>query len=132
MDRDAGLMTAGHGTPYDGGAMNKYHVFLVSNKTGLVRAEPDATGGRTVNAISLAERPTCLAAVPSLPRRIYVGTENGVFRSDDGGLSWRPVGMSGCIVKALTVSPQRPTPLRVEGARRDRAIPSVRFVSSRK
>jgi len=88
--------------------MDKHRLFLATNENGIVRAELDADGAWRVNNVSPAERPTCLAAASSHPRRIYAGTWNGVLRSDDGGLTWQPGGMSGCIVKALAVSPQRP------------------------
>jgi hypothetical protein len=50
-------------------------------------------------------RATCLASDPGQPRRVYAGTQNGVLRSDDGGLTWHRSGMDGHIVKALAVSP---------------------------
>lgn len=35
---------------------------------------------------------TCLAADPTAPGRVYCGTERGLWRSDDGGGSWRRIG----------------------------------------
>lgn len=51
-------------------------------------------------------RPTCLAADPRTPGRAWCGTERGgVFRSDDGGASWRPVGLRDQRVTALAGGP---------------------------
>lgn len=50
----------------------------------------------------------CLAVDPHDPARVYCGTfTEGVFRSDDGGESWRPVGaaLPHQAVTALAVSP---------------------------
>jgi hypothetical protein len=52
------------------------------------------------------DRPTCLAADPLVPERAWCGTQRaGVFRSDDGGTSWLPVGLAGRLVMAVTASP---------------------------
>jgi len=37
---------------------------------------------------------TCAAADPSQPGRVYCGTEEGLWRSDDAGRSWHPIGQS--------------------------------------
>ena len=53
--------------------------------------------GRDVRAVAVA---------PSDPLTVYVGTEKGgVFRSRDGGKTWRQAGLGGEIVRVLTVSP---------------------------
>jgi photosystem II stability/assembly factor-like uncharacterized protein len=56
--------------------------------------------------LSLADQDIrCLAADPMRPRIVYAGTQGaGVFRSDDGGLTWQPSGLAGHIVKSLAVS----------------------------
>jgi photosystem II stability/assembly factor-like uncharacterized protein len=52
-------------------------------------------------------RPTLQEDVRALAddaTRLFAGTQgHGVFRSDDGGLTWRPAGLPGLIVKALVV-----------------------------
>jgi hypothetical protein len=51
-------------------------------------------------------RPTCLAADPWVPGRAWCGTDrHGVFRSDDGGASWRPVGLPNRRLMSLAASP---------------------------
>jgi photosystem II stability/assembly factor-like uncharacterized protein len=51
-------------------------------------------------------RPTCLAADPHVPGRAWCGTDrHGVFRSDDGGASWRPVGLRDRRLMSLASSP---------------------------
>ena len=47
----------------------------------------------------------CLAADPAHPQIVYAGTQGqGVLRSDDGGFSWQPAGLTGRIIKSLAVS----------------------------
>lgn len=56
-----------------------------------------------------ARRPACLAADPRPGGPVWCGTEDdGLFRSDDGGRSWRTAGLSGEHVTAVSVSPSRP------------------------
>lgn len=51
-------------------------------------------------------RPTCLASDPWVAGRAWCGTEaGGVLRADDGGLSWRSVGLAGEHVTAVAGSP---------------------------
>jgi photosystem II stability/assembly factor-like uncharacterized protein len=58
-----------------------------------------ATGGRD------AARPTCLAADPSRAGRAWCGTSNGVFRSEDAGMSWVGAGLEGEEITAIAASP---------------------------
>ena len=52
------------------------------------------------------DRPTCLAADPLVPERAWCGTHRaGVFRTDDGGRSWRSVGLAGRLIMAIAASP---------------------------
>jgi len=54
-------------------------------------------------------RPTCLGADPLSPGRAWCGTEaDGVWRSDDGGRSWRAVGLEGEEITAVAASPVEP------------------------
>src|SRR5919109_3284984 len=51
-------------------------------------------------------RPSCLAADPFMAGRAWCGTaRDGVFRSDDGGVSWRPSGLRARRVTAVAASP---------------------------
>jgi hypothetical protein len=46
----------------------------------------------------------CLAANPLHPGVVYAGTQGrGVLRYDDRGVTWRPCGLDGHIIKALAV-----------------------------
>lgn len=78
-------------------------VFTVDPGRGRMR--PD--GGR--NGGSEERRPTCLSADPAVPRRAWCGTAGGgLFRTDDRGRSWRPVGLEDENVTAVAVSPSAP------------------------
>ena len=51
-------------------------------------------------------RPTCLAADPLASGRAWCGTEaDGMWRSDEGGRSWRGVGLEAEEVTAVAASP---------------------------
>jgi len=66
----------------------------------------DVERGTSASAQGIDDRPTCLAADPLVPGRVWCGTHrNGVFRSDDGGHSWQSAGLSGRLVMAVTASP---------------------------
>jgi photosystem II stability/assembly factor-like uncharacterized protein len=68
---------------------------------------------------------------PSNPDRVHLGMlDNGYFRSDDGGVSFRNVraGISNN-VKCLSLSPENPRRLYAVGASRDRWESSQVFVS---
>jgi photosystem II stability/assembly factor-like uncharacterized protein len=46
---------------------------------------------------------------PSAPTHVYVGTENGAFKSTDAGESWRALrGLGGTGVLALAIDPEHP------------------------
>jgi photosystem II stability/assembly factor-like uncharacterized protein len=50
-----------------------------------------------------------LAFADSAPSVVYAGLDRrGVFRSADGGRSWRPSGLSGTTVLSLAVDPRQP------------------------
>lgn len=60
----------------------------------------------SASARGLDDRPTCLSADPHVPGRAWCGTQRrGVFRSDDGGESWRPVGVEGRLIMSVSASP---------------------------
>jgi photosystem II stability/assembly factor-like uncharacterized protein len=69
----------------------------------------DAERGTSVPARGITDRPTCLAAHPLVPGRAWCGTHHGgVFRSDDGGRSWTPVGLEGRLIMAVAASAADP------------------------
>ena len=56
----------------------------------------DVERGTSASTQGISGRPTCLAADPLVRGRAWCGTHHaGVFRSDDGGRSWQPVGLAG-------------------------------------
>ncbi len=75
--------------------------------TGRTVLSIDTLDGTVVEGEGLeAGRPTCLAADRWVAGRAWCGTAGGgVFRSDDGGRSWRAAGLSGEEITAITPSP---------------------------
>jgi photosystem II stability/assembly factor-like uncharacterized protein len=66
----------------------------------------DAERGTSTPARGIGDRPTCLAADESVPGRAWCGTQRGgVFRSDDGGRSWQPIGLAGRLIMTVASSP---------------------------
>ena len=61
-------------------------------------------GGKTIAAIDLGTHAACLAADPFEPDVAWCGGEDGVLRSDDGGVSWRASGLNGDSVTSLAAS----------------------------
>jgi photosystem II stability/assembly factor-like uncharacterized protein len=55
--------------------------------------------------------PEALALHPSIPGTLFVGTEEGVFRSVNGARTWSQTGLSGTVVLALSIDPSSPTTL---------------------
>jgi hypothetical protein len=80
-------------------------IFLTAYGNGIARAQSDAEGEWVVEHWVGTHPVTCLGADPSDRRTVYAGTRAGVLRSDDAGLTWRPSGMDGQVVKAVAVSP---------------------------
>jgi photosystem II stability/assembly factor-like uncharacterized protein len=66
----------------------------------------DIERSTSVSARGISDRPTCLAADALVVGRAWCGTHrDGVFRTDDGGRSWRPVGLAGRLIMAIAASP---------------------------
>jgi hypothetical protein len=66
----------------------------------------DVERGTSAFADGIGDRPTCLAADPPVPGRVWCGTEHGgVFRSDDGGMFWQPVGLANRLIMSVATSP---------------------------
>ena len=66
----------------------------------------DIERGASAPARGIGGRPTCLAVDALVHGRAWCGThKGGVFRSDDGGRSWQPVGLADRLIMAVTASP---------------------------
>jgi photosystem II stability/assembly factor-like uncharacterized protein len=83
-------------------------IFLAAHGKAIARAQRGPDGEWAVEQWAADHHVNCLAADPSERRRLVAGTQSGVLRSDDAGLTWRPAGMQGHVVKALAVSPHDP------------------------
>lgn len=84
-------------------------VFLAVNGTNLTRASRGQDGAWSVETLLDGQLASCLAADASNGHVVYAGSNgNGVFRSEDKGQTWSPLGLGGQIVKALAVSPHDP------------------------
>src|SRR5713101_3982477 len=55
----------------------------------------------------------CLVPDPSHPATLYAGTGVGVFKSDDGGVSWRSAssGLPSFRVQTIAIDPTAPSTL---------------------
>ncbi len=101
-------------------------VLLSSSERGVVRAEEGGGGWRVQQALE-GKDVRCLSGDPLHPDVAYAGTQGeGLFRSDDRGRSWRPLGPPGVTVKAVAPSPHEPglvwvglKPARVVACRED-------------
>jgi photosystem II stability/assembly factor-like uncharacterized protein len=73
----------------------------------------------------------CIVPDPSHPATLYAGTDSGVFRSDDGGTSWRAAnaGISTYRVQTIAVDPVTPTTLYA-GTRTPSGVASVGIFKS--
>jgi photosystem II stability/assembly factor-like uncharacterized protein len=66
----------------------------------------DVERGISAPAHGIGDRPTCLAADPLVDGRAWCGTHRGgVFKTDDGGRSWKLVGLSSRLIMTVTASP---------------------------
>ena len=55
----------------------------------------------------------CLAADPAHPATLYAGTDAGVYRSDDGGATWRPAGDGLPVARVQTIAVEPSAPGRL-------------------
>jgi len=81
---------------------------FVTTGSGIGRAHKDAQQGWQVDTVLPDEDVRCLAADPLNPQVIYAGTQSsGLFRSQNGGLTWQRAGLEGQVVKAVAASPHQ-------------------------
>jgi len=77
---------------------------LVATQSEVVVIDTDL--GSATLANGLTDAPTSLASDPRISGRAWCGTQRGgVFRSDDGGASWRGVGLGGRHIMSVAASP---------------------------
>lgn len=78
---------------------------LVATGNHVFRVDPDS-GAMTRSEFPDLVLPTCLAVDPHTAGRAWCGSDrHGVYRSDDGGRSWRPAGLADRRIMSLTASP---------------------------
>lgn len=93
--------------------VDRYHlieskIFLSTPGPGIARAQPDGRGGWQVSRLLGEVNVHCLAADPHDPRRLFAGTQQGLYISSDQGLNWQPGGLAGTPVHALAACPHTP------------------------
>lgn len=80
-------------------------IFLATTRPGLVRAERGADSGWRVASLLKNLEVQCLTSDAHHPQIVYAGTRGqGVWRSQDQGTTWHPMGLQGYHVKALATS----------------------------
>src|SRR5260370_25624794 len=85
------------------------NTFLATTSHGLARASQGARSEWSVELLLSDQDVRCLAADPLNPNVIYAGTQGyGALRSNDGGKTWRSIGLAGQIVKALAARRTQP------------------------
>lgn len=85
------------------------NILMAITGDGIARAERGDNDQWSVDFLLKGQDVRCLSADPQNPNTVYAGTQGqGVLRSDDAGLTWRPCGMAGQIVKSIGISPHDP------------------------
>src|SRR5258708_24827454 len=85
------------------------NTFLATTSQGLARASQSASSEWSVELLLSDQDVRCLAADSLNPNVLYAGTQGyGALRSNDGGKTWRPLGLAGQIVKALAATRTQP------------------------
>lgn len=83
-------------------------VFLATTGRGIARAARGRGDAWEVEHLLPGQKVHCLAADPHHAGRVYAGAQEGLLRSDDGGLTWNPAGLAGQVIRAVAVSPADP------------------------
>ena len=86
----------------------RHVTILVATGRRVLVVDPDR--GAVTEAEELAgKRSTCLAADPRVPARAWCGTsDEGLWRTDDGGRTWRAVGLDDQDLTAVAADPVVP------------------------
>jgi hypothetical protein len=83
--------------------------FLAATATGVDLAVRGRSHHWSIQQVLTGARVRCLAAAPDGSGAVYAGMGgDGVLKSDDGGRSWRSVGLDGKTVTALAASAAEP------------------------
>jgi photosystem II stability/assembly factor-like uncharacterized protein len=82
---------------------------------GLLRLSGDAPWQELTDGLPPAAEIRAIVLRPDDPRIIFAGTQHGPYRSDDGGDSWRPLGLPGELqtVWSIALHPTDPDTLFV-------------------
>jgi len=84
-------------------------VFVATTGRGIARAALGDDGDWSVTTLLSDQDVRCLAVDGHNLGVLFAGTQGqGVLRSDDGGQTWRNIGLAGQVVKSLAVSPTEP------------------------
>ena len=82
-------------------------MILIATESRVFLADPEAATVRAIQGIE-GSRPTCVAAGRASQGFAWCGTQRGMFRSEDGGVSWSPSGLNDQHVMAVATSPSDP------------------------
>lgn len=81
---------------------------LLATHETVLQADPESGRMRPGSRLD-GKRPTCLAADPRVAGRVWCGTSRGgIFRSDDGGETWRSQGLVEQRLMSLAASSTEP------------------------
>ncbi|MCX6020780.1 MAG: YCF48-related protein [Chloroflexi bacterium] len=103
--RLAGSWAASGNVPFASAGGVPEKIYAGSGSTGVVRSND---GGKTwTPAVSGLERRQVmtLAVDPKADQTVYAGTDAGLFKSTNGGISWTKLPYPGAAVFALALSP---------------------------
>jgi photosystem II stability/assembly factor-like uncharacterized protein len=94
------------GVPNAHALLTTEHGLLLGTQTGLFPWQSDQQAWESVAEEFAPQGVAALAKAPSDERVLYAGTvDNGVYRSDDTGLSWQPLPSLSVGIPALAVDP---------------------------
>ena len=75
---------------------NGTELYVMNPRSGLFRSSGGGPWMLVFDAVERGVTTTSVAADPQTSR-VYAGTSNGVYRSDDAGVSWRPMNADSII-----------------------------------
>ena len=83
-------------------------VYMSTTGSGVARASCLGAGKHEIETLLSEVEVKCLSADRLERVRVYAGTRGeGVLRSDDRGKTWRPAGLAGRVVTAVSTSPSQ-------------------------